>query len=400
MPTANLTWTNKSTNDNPTGTKIERTEGFQFGASGAPAPIEVANGDTGGLDPTLAGVGAGNYSDTTVVGDTYYAYRVSTLKGGESATSIATPLTYVYDQVNDLGYTGGSPEVSSNYAISTAPFLHVDFNRLSVAYSNDDLMSSGFDGIFRHNPLSFGLTSSSYSSVSRYRNIDHGGGVNRNSVAQVQVYGTSYFRLEAPATPKACPDGVTVFAVMSQEPKNIRMSSQSSNLPGGAHDGVHYTHNYYHMNDFTSWGETTSHTMASGSVHPGQGFDNWGAILYTHVIAYRLNNDASAFSSGTIKAQSFDGGAVIGESADLHSKSYHNNPASPDDTNNLGAALFQEPYSHDFMSPHVSHQNQFFSECLYFDSALDLGDMNKVFGYLGTKYNVPITVLGAPDLIN
>ena len=62
MATTTITWKNNSTGQSPTATKIERYEDFPKGHEHATAPVEVANGNTGGIDPTIAN---GTYDDTT-----------------------------------------------------------------------------------------------------------------------------------------------------------------------------------------------------------------------------------------------------------------------------------------------------------------------------------------------
>ena len=68
MATTTITWKNNSTDQSPTGTKIERYEDFPKGHEHATAPVEVANGNTGGLDPTLAN---GTYVDSSISGGKY-----------------------------------------------------------------------------------------------------------------------------------------------------------------------------------------------------------------------------------------------------------------------------------------------------------------------------------------
>lgn len=394
MPTANLTWTNKSTNDSPSGTKIERTEGFPFGHANAPTPVEVANGNTGGLDPTLTGVGQGNYTDTTVAGDEYYAYRVSTLKGAEIATSIATTMEYVYDDVNDLGYPLGNPEATSNYTISTTPFLHLDVNRSSTGYVDGDQMSQGFEGVFRHNPENFIFTASSYSSSPDYMTVDYGNGVTRPIAVQKQLTGPRTLQTTA-TNDVACPDGITMFWVTGE---NTYQGSLSH--IGTDSNGIHYPTDQLHKSTVSTWGDVSSFTL-SGTGHSAPGaLGSYGNALRTCILAYRFNNDATAYASGELRSQTFGSGVELCRSSNVISKSYHNGAASPDNTNHLGAAFFKAGTTMRWMYPSPTHLNHLFGEAIFFDSALGLNDMNKVYGYLGAKYNLPSTVLGSSDLFN
>lgn len=393
MPTANLTWTNKSTEDSPSGTKIERTEGFPFGHANAPAPVEVANGNTGGLDPTLSGVGQGSYVDTTVAGDRYYAYRVSTLKGAEIATSIATPMEYVYDDANDLGYPLGTPEATSNYTLSEAPFLHLDINRSSSGYAHEDLMTSGFGGIMRHNPENFVFSNTSYSAAPIYKVIDYGNGVTRPVAAQ-ETTGAKTLQTQA-TSDVACPDGMTMFMVTSDIVYQATLSHSGTDS-----NGIHYLTSYFSKTLTGIMGQGDSITLATGgNPAPGQ-YSGSGQSIGTRILAYRFNNDATAFATGDLRGQAFNGGVELAQTQNLVSKSYHNGASSPDNTNHLGAALFKTGQLMRWMYPSPTHQNHLFAEAMYFDSAIGLNDMNKIFGYLGAKYNIPVTVLGSSDLIN
>tara|TARA_A100001037_G_scaffold99310_1_gene90622 strand:+ start:1143 stop:2336 length:1194 start_codon:yes stop_codon:yes gene_type:complete len=397
MPTANITWTNRSTNDNPTGTKIERTEGFPFGHANAPTPVEVANGNTGGLDPELSGVGAGSYADTTISGDTSYAYRVSTLKGAEVATSIATPLEYIYDSVNDLGYPGGSPETTSQYTISTTPFLHLDMNRSSTGYVDDDAMTEGFAGQIRHGDFIF--TTSSYSGAPTFSTYDLGNGIVRNFARQA-MHSSKHWTVEPSASldKKMCPDGMTAFFVL--DINSMGYLPVSDTIAGNIAypDGIHYAADDIVYNTFKCMGTSTPWTPS----HPGPpvGANTLGTanLNQLHVLGYRVNNDAAAFATGNIQGQLFDGGDLVGTSANRHSVSYHNNPASPDYTNNLGAGAFNRGYGMQFLSS--GHVERVAGEVIYFDSALSLSEMNVVNAYLCNKYNIAPTTIAANDLVN
>lgn len=400
MPTANITWTNRSTNDSPSGTKIERTEGFPFGHPNAPAPIEVANGDTGGLDPELTGAGAGNYADTTISGDTSYAYRVSTLKGAEIATSIATPLEFIYDSANDLGYPGGSPETTSQFTISTTPFLHMDMNRSSTGYKDDFVnsgqytrMQEGFAGQIRHGD--FVHNASSYSNAPSFATFDLGNGIVRNFAYQPFQSSQSYtLAPSASIDKKSCPDGLTAFFVattsaMAAIPLSDTLSGNSA-YPNGVH---------HHAGDLTTSAFTTMGTNTSWSPsHAGPAIGHHTSTHDLHVLGYRVNNDATAFATGTIQGQLFDGGDLVGTSANRHSVSYHNNPAEPSYTNNLGAGGFNQTYGMSYLSS--GWQERLLGEIIYFDSALSLSDMNVVNAYLCNKYNIAPTTIAANDLVN
>jgi len=398
MPTANLTWTNKSTALNPDTTKVERSEGFPFGHANAPAPVELDNSAAGGLDPAQAN---GSYADTTVEGGKRYAYRVSTVKGGESAAGIPSPVQYVQDRVNDLAYPNGDPDTASQYNVSVEPILHLDMERSSTGYVDSGQgvnldpmtkMDSGYAGVIRHDSLgAWQLPATAGSALPAFWTEDLGNGQVRdfmvqpaNGIASPQVINNQNI---------AMPDGITVFAVG----RNMRTIEVGNNISGNvAVNGVHYVVQHYTDTFANFWGLSNEMYVLSHA-GPTVGSHLGGGDL--HIQCFRLNNSASAFGTGEIKAQMFDGGDVIYTSANQVSKSYHNNDASPSISNNLGAAHFR---SGSVLNLGLSsnYTERMLSEKLIFDSALDANDMNMVFGYLGNKFNIAPTVLAPADLVN
>ena len=200
MPTASLTWKNKSTNLNPDSTKIERSENFPFGHENADPPVELANGTSGGLNPGLAN---GSYEDTTVSLGKSYAYRVSTIKGSEVADSIPSAMMYVADDVNDIAYPGGSLPQSKQFNIDTEPFLHLDVGRQSFGYKDDGphltsaqfsayhlmtSMDSGYEGVLRHNPNGFYLRNKSLANKSYFWTEDLGNGKSADFMVQARQF--------------------------------------------------------------------------------------------------------------------------------------------------------------------------------------------------------------------
>lgn len=398
MPTANLTWTNKSTALNPDTTKVERSEGFPFGHASAPAPVELDNSASGGLDPTQAN---GSYADTTVEGGKRYAYRISTVKGGESAVSIPSPLQYVQDRVNDLAYPNGSPDTASQYSVSVEPVLHLDMERSSTGYADSGQgnntavqtkMDQGYAGIIRHDAngcWSFGSTAAS--ALPSFWTIDLGNSVVRDFMVQP---------LNAASSPTvvtnqdiAMPDGITVFAV-GRQMRSIELgNSISGNV---AANGIHYRANAFTDQFLNFWLQANQYYSLTHA-GPTVGVSSQNGPL--SIQCFRFNNSASAFATGELKAQMIDGGDVVYESVNMVGESYHNNNANPSTSNNLGAAYFRSgsTLSMGLYNPYVE---RLFSEKLFFDSALDVNDMNMVFGYLGNKYNIAPTVMSSSDLVN
>ncbi|MAT87092.1 MAG: hypothetical protein CL532_00870 [Aestuariivita sp.] len=399
MPTANLTWTNKSTALNPETTKVERSEGFPFGHANASAPVELDNSASGGLDPTQAN---GSYTDTTVEGGKRYAYRISTVKGGESAAGIPSPVQYVQDRVNDLAYPNGDPDTASQYNVSVEPVLHLDMERSSTGYVDSGQgaatvpqtkMDSGYAGIIRHDSQgAWQFPATVGASLPAFWTEDLGNGQVRDFMVQPANGIASPYVINNQDI--AMPDGVTVFAVG----RNMRTIETGNNIGGNiAVNGVNYLTSLFTDTFANFWGLSNEMFVLSHAGPTVGSHNHYVGDL--HIQCFRFNNSASAFGTGELKAQMIDGGDVVYESANLVGKSYHNNNASPDISNNLGAAHFR---SGSVLNLGLSsnYTERMLSEKLIFDSALDANDMNMVFGYLGNKFNIAPTVLAPADLVN
>jgi hypothetical protein len=371
------------------------------------------DGTTAGLVPTVS---AGSYSDTGITGDASYAYRITTVKGSEEAAGIPTAMQYVYDPVNDLGYPLGTPSAVSTYNLSTAPFIHIDANRSSTGYASGDTMSNGYGGIIRYaedTPWSY--TTNSYSLSPKWWEGDIGNGNVRKFINNVQ---TNHVNIVPPGEIE-CADGVTVFAVVTDIFYDFSLSEKAAttNAFANGHFSRQATaaHNGFNMMNSGNTTYVLSNpgygfaTVTDGGpiVNPGTA----GLTRNLHIMAFRINNSANAFNSGgglnnsgVIKGQAFDGGNLIGTTADVVANSYHNGAGTPDDTNDLMAAGFHPNYSMALISNSPTHYSGMTGEVMYFDSALDVTDMNKVFAYLGNKYeHSGITIIptsGAGSLHN
>ena len=367
MPTANLAWTNQSTGDSPDTTKVERSDGFPFGHANAPTPTVLDNSAAGGLDPTIAN---GSYADTTLTGDAHYAYRVSTVKGSEVAPGIPTAMQFVHNPATDLGYPLGTPSTAATYNVSTAPFFHFDVNRSNVGYAHEDTISQGYGGMIRnetHAPTSF--AASSYSTSPKFFEMDiNGTGNVRKFLYQLSNQGNTSAILGANAATKECPDGLTVFAVASNQMNDISLGELESNSGfniGGHPSGKHSTRGAGQFNSFYLMGSLpTPFTLNNPGPLVGvpSGTGPGGHDRPIHIMAFRINNSPDAFNSngglnesGSIKGQAFDGGNLIATTDDVVAKSYHNNAANPDVSNDLMAAAFDPYYSINLFGEAVSY---------------------------------------------
>lgn len=418
MATANLTWTNNATGDSPTGTKVERSHNFTFDHAQA-TPSEIANGSGGGLDPTSA---TGSYGDGTVQPYNHYSYRVSTLKGAEASLSMSTPLQYVHDQANELGYPNGTPDSAPTYNCSVEPTLHVDVSRLGgydysryfpqqvTGFGGDRWfgdVNGSLDGALRHNTMGaqFMHQASSKRPVIGYTEINgaHQKYLGRfqashmfddNGVAGGGVANSGSVHLMNPGPDIGYKDEVTVFLVGSGDiPKNNYLggtngvigshapyvskalgTSISGNLPV---DGVYYT---------GATNGTASGAIMSWPTTPG-------------VISYRHNNTLAAFNSaGGTGAQLFLDGIEVSNTGDNNGRSYHQGGTAGLNTHN-GAYAFSSGIWGYIDFAHANHRDSIVYEYIVFDSILNAADMNAVTGYLCNRYGTTPGSVTDNDLI-
>jgi len=417
MATANLTWTNNSTGDNPTGTKVERSDNLDFSNASA-SPSEITSGSGGGLDPTAA---SGSYGDGTVQPYNHYAYRVSTLKGAEVSTSMSTPLQYVHDQDNELGYPNGTPNSAPTYNCSVEPQLHVDVSRLGgydysryfplASNSYEDRYfadaNGSLDPVLRHNPIGAQVMNQGNGNrpVIGYSEIN---GVHQKYLGKFQVSSltddngvagggtgnSGSFWLMNPGAPIGYKDEVTVFYVGSGSiPKTVALGGPEgtigpnsgnvnkvlgTNVPGnGAIDGVYYR------------GATDG--QASGAIM------SWPTV--PGILSYRHNNTLAAFNSaGGTGAQLFVNGLEHDTTGNNNSMSYHQS-GTPAHGTHYGAYAFASGIHGYINFTNHNHVDHVAYEYIVFNSILNAADMNAVTGYLCNRYNFPHTQVTDSDLI-
>lgn len=412
MATTTITWKNNSTDQSPTGTKIERYEGFPKGHEHATAPVEVANGNTGGLDPTIAN---GTYDDTTS-GGKYYSYNVSTVKGDEEAEGVPTASEWVADQANDLGYVGGLPAIGSTYNCSVAPALHIDFCRAKEYYAplNEQLASdavtervdNGFAGVIRANTEEFSYANQAASNQAAFHSdaLTDGDGIALVGQPQNQID-------KAPFTHPnkiAFKDGVTVFRVVSGQFVTGDFAGIVGTNPMG--DGINYNSGTFQHNKFNLMNSgDTSYTLSGGvNINGMNGNGTRSSALGTdlYVVAMRLNNSVEAYNSGEIRGQVFSAGNLLATSADVRAKSYHHeasNPGATPTSRGLGAWYLPPSSGSTYYALQLlaNHYKMLFAgETMLFGEALSLSDMNQVFGYLCNKHGITQQVISSSDLIN
>ena len=416
MATANLTWTNNATADSPDSTKIERVKDLGFDHSKSTVE-ELANGSGGGLDPSSP---TGSYTDGTISPYSHYSYRVSTVKGTESSASIATPLEYVYDQANELGYPNGSPSVTPTYNCSVEPIIHIDFSRLGGFDYKDESVWSGtsyanrhfaptwpitLGDAFRHNTIEAYFTySSSQAPCLAYGQFN---GNPQKGLAKIQQSYTAddngnvkgvgnSARIRMGVTDKyGIKDGVTVFLVGSSYtstyanltgPNTVALSSMSapgvlkafgSNVSGNVPiDGVYYNGS----SNGSGSGANVTYPSSSG------------------IISYRHNNTLAAFnSSGGTGAQLFVNGAEFSNTGNNNAKSYHQGGTAVYNTHQGAWAIQNPTYSIGFLNN--NWVDQVFYEYIVFPEVLNAADMNAVTGYLCNRYGEPFSSVAPADLI-
>jgi hypothetical protein len=406
MPSSNLTWTNKSTNLNPTSTKVERSEGFTFDHANASAPVVLDNNATAGLDPEQAN---GSYTDTTAEAGKKYSYRVSTMKGAEQATSIESPMTHIEDRVNDLGYPNGAPDntQTTQYSCSVEPYMHLDVQRLEAGYvagtnsgldtSNMTRVTDGYTGFMKHNPYGFAMSALAYSSAPYFQTRDLGDGISQDFFVQPQ--NKALYPGFIPTQYVAFANGATHFHVVSSF-KNYAVVSKSQDPYAQWDDSVGD-----HVNGVvygSLWRENITWAALdqvlpsiSGMPHAGPDLSTYHGTETLKIIAMRLNNDAASYATGNIQAQLFDGGDVVANGHNQVDRSYHAGT-----TAGKYGAVGYKPSLTAYNLMGTTYYENLFAEALYFGEALDHNDMNMVFAYLGNKYNVSPTVLTSNDLVN
>ena len=403
MATTTITWKNNSTDQSPTATKIERYEGFPKGHEHATAPVEVANGNTGGLDPTLAN---GTYDDTTS-GGKYYSYNVSTIKGNEVASGVPTASEWVADQDNDLGYVGGLPEIGKTYNCSVAPALHIDFSRAKDYYAPlaeqqasgavSERVDNGISGAIRANTEDFTYVNPQASNQASFYSdalTDGDGaaliGQPPNSIRKAPITHPNKIAFK---------DGFTVFRLVQGQFNTGDFAGILGNNPMG--DGCDYKTGIFSYNQFKVMDSaTTSISLTGGIDIPGinaNGTRNSSTTTELYAVALRLNNSLEAYNSGEIRGQVFSAGYLMGTTPDVSAKSYH----SP--TGNLGAWYLPPSSGTQYYSLQLiwnNYKNMMVGETMLFGEALSLSDMNQVFGYLCNKHGITQQVISSSDLVN
>jgi hypothetical protein len=398
MPTSNVTWTNNSTASNPAAddTTIERTEQIAFSHINAmPSSIDSWQGSTAaGLDPSIA---SGSYADTGVTADTHVGYRITTSRspGGvqEDVTSIPSGMEYIQDSPNELGYPNGNPVTASNYNCNVEPQLHLDTSRVA-GYEQGEEITGSLASMIRHDKNStFGIdyvgtapakmgqvynaTSGAY-----HRTLESRGSAGNTTISFRQTLGNPDLEYA---------DGVTLFRAAYQDASGYIYGDHAVWNAGynliSSSTGIRYDYGIMSLKE-TTWGITSTcwWKPPSGSLTNPAPF--WA------IYAIRVNNDAAQFATGTIKGQMFkDGADNILTSGNVQAQSYHN----------TGVGLKGAWGTPDNVALNVlnagSSEQYHFGELLLFDTALDLGDMNEVFGYLCNKYDNAFTPISSGDLV-
>lgn len=144
-----LQWENTCTTSNPTATSIQRCMGVNFSHRHAQVE-EIARGNEDGLDPIND---TGWYIDHDTQLNQPYCYKIITHREGDKAASPVTEFIHCVDYVNDIGYTGGTPERSMTFNIKIPPILHIDSQRLhGVSGKHNDIIKDP-GSVIRHNNM-------------------------------------------------------------------------------------------------------------------------------------------------------------------------------------------------------------------------------------------------------
>jgi hypothetical protein len=342
-------------------------------------------------------IASGSYADTGVTGDSHVAYRVTTSQstsGYDEVVSAPSGFDYAYDIASELGYPNGYPVTGLTYNCTVEPQLHIDAARIAGHdHSASERITGGLNSIIRHDQSSdWTIVPTSANAVQApmaKRVLNATSGNYRRTVSQlISYYGGMYLKRPLGTPNLGFPNGVTVFrAVHVPDLTSAGFADSGANLASGTVTvgGVDYT-----AGTMTLKATAMSCTLHWASVPVATVSRSWP---WWSIYAYRLNNTLVQYNTGTIKGQLFaDGGSDIATGANVASSSYHDATGTKGAYGmaaNVSVSLNNQPYT----------RSGDFGEMLIFDEALDVNDMNGVFGYLCYKYGNTFTVLSAGDLV-
>jgi len=450
MAQADLTWTNNNANyPQADDTVVERRQQLQFSnqATDFPASSE-ANGSAleswqnqgspngGALDPHLAGVGAGNYQDATVQTDAHYSYRVVAKDPNASAPSLESGHQYVYNVTEELGYPNGSPAAASVYNCSIEPGIHIDFarvagvNYLSGAVSSGQSPAEGDEigsapSIVRHADTE--MTNLVLSP--RWSSYAHRGFLSSLNVSSVDRrfcsqsapfyyshnshdphgrYGnhTNFdLRISPPCVSNGAggygaPDGATHFRVDRIGNGTGAGWWTGTYLGSGSYSATGIHSHTSHQGPSAQY-DAGSLYMDTTSIRWGTGFGMETPFgisplgigspgLDIRCTVLRIDNSATSYAAGTVKAQLFENGVLLATGADKTANSYHAGTGSGTAGAHQGAWFTGNNYEST-----IGGLGPGYGLCEYigFPYALSATNMDNVLAYLHNKW----TFAGGPN---
>jgi len=391
MATITVNWENKSKDRSPTLNTIERTTLVGFDNQYANVQT-IASGNTGGLDPTTD---TGTYDDNTVVEGNHYTYRVTVTDGVNTATSLSTKTSYVYDPRDDIGYTSGWPVEVSTYNLGTSPILHIDAQRqygysdinnevIGDAYScvrydkNSNISTVGVFGqpLFDSRPVTFNSQTKTRYMLSK-TSTPYRGGTGTSDLTTTKLVPSILNNV-------SLSDEFTLATAvyLGYETDIATDTTYIINQPGTDNQ----TYN------------TTTITWNGSRVSVETPFGNWsysrGYISNWLVFIVRGVNTPTSYSAGSSGIQMWENGQYTGRSPVTSNNNSYHDPVGT-------AGLFHLSTTNDFniLPGDGDSTSTGLSEYILFDSALNDSELTVLNSYLCEKYGIFTNVIAPGDLI-
>jgi hypothetical protein len=390
MATITVNWENRSKDRNPTLNTVERVT--QVGFDSVYADVQVmASGNTGDLDPTAD---TGTYTDDTVEEGNHYTYRVITTNGTQTATSLPTKTSYVYDPRDDLGYSAGWPVEVSTYNLQTSPVIHIDAQRQygysdtnnevigdaysCVRYDRDSNISTiGVFGepLFDSRPVTYTETKTRY--MLSKTSTPYRGGTATSDLTTAKLVPSLLNNI---SLSDEFTLGLAVYLGYEQDVA----TDTTYNINQSGTDNQTYT-----TSTITWNGSRVSIDTPFGSWNYSRGYvSNWLVFMIRGV------NTSASYTAGNSGIQMWENGQYTGRSPiTSNNNSYHDSSGT--------AGLFHLSATNDFniLPGDGDLTSTGLSEYILFDSALNDTELTVVNTYLCEKYGIFTNVIGPGDLI-
>ena len=361
MSEITIRWENSSRFKNSTANTVYRSTLLGFDNQHANIQT-MTTGSTGTLSPTAV---SGSYVDNSVQEGNHYLYRVEVTDGSQTAISLSTKTSYVYDPRDDLGYSDGWPAETSTYITDVAPVFHFDAQRqYGHSHTHNEIIidASSFVRHDRENVINTVGVHGEPLFDSRPVNL-----INRFMISKTQNphrgAGATASNVDTKLLPQlssdvTVSDQFTLAVVAYQKYVGIGVESthQLSNTGGGS--------TLYDPNTIT-W--------SSSSVSVDTGFGSWtfNRTLNSNWAVWIMRgvNTPAAFNNNDTGVQMWENGIYTGRTAIGNSDSYHG-------SGNIGLIHYDASDIFDLLPNTGSEVSAGISEYILFDTALEKQDIN------------------------